>query len=111
MTLKWQVTSFSRKIRQKWQSIEEQRIDREYEVALVPLDDVCLSGFESITQTCLLVVRTWIEKSVFIGNISLIYRISDGSERILNTDYQIGGISEKYWENHRNISNILVWNR
>ena len=55
--------------------------------------------------------QTWIEKSIFIGNISLIYRISDGSERILNTDYQIGGISEKYWENHRNISNILVWNR
>ena len=41
------VTSSSRKVKRKWQSREERRIDREYDVVLVPSDGVCLSGSES----------------------------------------------------------------
>ena len=43
--------------------------------------------------------QTWIEKLIFIGDISLIYRISDDLERILSTDYRTGGISKKNREN------------
>ena len=56
-------------------------------------------------------VKSWIEISVFIddilvfiGNISRIYRISDGPKTILSTNYRTGGISEKYREY------ISVWN-
>ena len=45
--------------------------------------------------------QTWIEKSIFIGNISLIYRISDDLERILSTDYRTGGISKKKYRENR----------
>lgn len=41
------VTSSSRKVKRKWQSREQRRIDREYDVVLVPSDGVCLSGSES----------------------------------------------------------------
>ena len=43
--------------------------------------------------------QTWIENLIFIGDISLIYRISDDLERILSTDYRTGGISKKNREN------------
>ena len=46
--------------------------------------------------------QTWIEKSIFINDISLIYQISDDPERILSTDYRIGGISKK-----KNIGKII----
>ncbi|KAK9285304.1 hypothetical protein L1049_024495 [Liquidambar formosana] len=36
-----------RKVKRKWQSREERRIDREFDVVLVPSDGVCLSGSES----------------------------------------------------------------
>lgn len=42
------VTSSSpRKIKKKWHSREERKIDREHDVVLVPTDGVCLSGSES----------------------------------------------------------------
>lgn len=41
------MASSSRKIRRKWKSREERRIDKEYDVVLVPSDGVCLSGSES----------------------------------------------------------------
>ncbi|KAA8530755.1 hypothetical protein F0562_005477 [Nyssa sinensis] len=37
----------SRKVKRKWRSREERRIDKEYDVVLVPSDGVCLSGSES----------------------------------------------------------------
>uniref|UniRef100_A0A5B6ZU49 Uncharacterized protein n=1 Tax=Davidia involucrata TaxID=16924 RepID=A0A5B6ZU49_DAVIN len=37
----------TRKVKRKWQSREERRIDKEYDVVLVPSDGVCLSGSES----------------------------------------------------------------
>lgn len=37
----------SRKVKRKWSSREERRIDKEYDVVLVPSDGVCLSGSES----------------------------------------------------------------
>lgn len=40
-------SSSSRKVKRKWHSREERRIDREYDVVLVPSDGVCLSGSES----------------------------------------------------------------
>ena len=49
-----------------------------------------------------LCLQSWIEKSVFIDDISPIYRISDDLERILSIDYRMGGILEKYRES-RNI--------
>ncbi|KAL6993210.1 hypothetical protein U1Q18_011327 [Sarracenia purpurea var. burkii] len=39
--------SSTRKVKRKWQSREERRIDKEYDVVLVPSDGVCLSGSES----------------------------------------------------------------
>ncbi|GAB4848795.1 hypothetical protein Ancab_003588 [Ancistrocladus abbreviatus] len=36
-----------RKVKKKWQSREERRIDKEYDAVLVPSDGVCLSGSES----------------------------------------------------------------
>lgn len=39
--------STSRRIKKKWSSREERRIDREYDVVLVPSDGGCLSGSES----------------------------------------------------------------
>lgn len=41
------IASSPRKVKRKWQSREERRIDREYDVVLVPSDGVCLSGSES----------------------------------------------------------------
>ncbi|KAL3524927.1 hypothetical protein ACH5RR_013299 [Cinchona calisaya] len=42
-------SSSSRKVKRKWKSREERRrrIDKEYDVVLVPSDGVCLSGSES----------------------------------------------------------------
>ncbi|KAL2905851.1 hypothetical protein RDABS01_004561 [Bienertia sinuspersici] len=37
----------SRKIKKKWHSREERKIDREHDVVLVPNDGFCLSGSES----------------------------------------------------------------
>ncbi|OVA01861.1 hypothetical protein BVC80_9075g111 [Macleaya cordata] len=37
----------SRRTKRKWQSREERRIDREYDLVLVPSDGGCLSGSES----------------------------------------------------------------
>ncbi|KAJ4966333.1 hypothetical protein NE237_018182 [Protea cynaroides] len=39
--------STPRRIKRKWHSREERRIDREYDVVLVPSDGGCLSGSES----------------------------------------------------------------
>lgn len=36
-----------RKIKKKWQSREDKRVDREYDIVLVPSDGGCLSGSES----------------------------------------------------------------
>ncbi|KAG6514050.1 hypothetical protein ZIOFF_024389 [Zingiber officinale] len=41
------VRSNSRKIKKKWQSREERRIDKEYDIVLVPSDGVCMSGSET----------------------------------------------------------------
>ncbi|KAL6959495.1 hypothetical protein U1Q18_043253 [Sarracenia purpurea var. burkii] len=41
------IASSTRKVKRKWQSREERRIDKEYDVVLVPSDGVCLSGSES----------------------------------------------------------------
>lgn len=45
----WSVSPSTRKVKRKWNSREERRrgIDKEYDVVLVPSDDVCLSGSES----------------------------------------------------------------
>ncbi|KAJ6794828.1 Uncharacterized protein M6B38_227970 [Iris pallida] len=40
-------SSSSRRIGRKWRSREERRIDREYDIVLVPSDGVCMSGSES----------------------------------------------------------------
>ncbi|KAL6012607.1 hypothetical protein ACLOJK_003096 [Asimina triloba] len=40
-------TSTSRRVKRKWQSREERRIDREYDLVLVPSDGGCWSGSES----------------------------------------------------------------
>ncbi|XP_008793851.1 uncharacterized protein LOC103710045 [Phoenix dactylifera] len=37
----------SRRIKRKWHSREERRIDREYDIVLVPSDGGCMSGSES----------------------------------------------------------------
>ncbi|XP_073101050.1 uncharacterized protein [Elaeis guineensis] len=39
--------SSSRRIKRKWHSREERRIDREYDIVLVPSDGGCMSGSES----------------------------------------------------------------
>lgn len=39
--------SSSRRVKKKWRSREERKIDREYDLVLVPSDGGCLSGSES----------------------------------------------------------------
>ncbi|KAI4337595.1 hypothetical protein L6164_015991 [Bauhinia variegata] len=41
------VSSSSRRVKRKWHSREERKIDREYDVVLVPSDGGCVSGSES----------------------------------------------------------------
>ncbi|KAG7968085.1 hypothetical protein I3843_08G134100 [Carya illinoinensis] len=41
------IASSQRKVKRKWQSREERKIDREFDAELVPSDGVCLSGSES----------------------------------------------------------------
>ena len=41
------IASATRKVKRKWHSREERRIDKEYDIVLVPSDGVCLSGSES----------------------------------------------------------------
>jgi len=41
------ISSSQRKVKRKWQSREERRIDREFDAEVVPSDGVCLSGSES----------------------------------------------------------------
>ncbi|XWS25383.1 hypothetical protein CRYUN_Cryun27aG0064000 [Craigia yunnanensis] len=41
------MASSSRRIKRKWHSREERKIDREYDVVLVPSDGGCVSGSES----------------------------------------------------------------
>lgn len=41
------IASSPRKVKKKWQSREERRIDKEYDIVLVPSDGGCLSGSES----------------------------------------------------------------
>lgn len=41
------IRSSTRRIKRKWQSREERRIDREYDIVLVPSDGGCMSGSES----------------------------------------------------------------
>ncbi|KHG15119.1 Ribosomal RNA small subunit methyltransferase A [Gossypium arboreum] len=41
------MASSSRKVRRKWHSREERKIDREYDVVIVPSDGGCVSGSES----------------------------------------------------------------
>lgn len=40
-------SSSSRKVKRKWHSREERKIDREYDIVLVPSDGGCVSGSES----------------------------------------------------------------
>ncbi|KAA8528362.1 hypothetical protein F0562_035717 [Nyssa sinensis] len=44
---KGNMTSTSGRVKRKWQSREERKIDREYDVVLVPSDGGCVSGSES----------------------------------------------------------------
>ncbi|XP_059286524.1 uncharacterized protein LOC132039973 [Lycium ferocissimum] len=37
----------SRKVKRKWESREERKVDREYDIVLVPSDGGCVSGSES----------------------------------------------------------------
>ncbi|OMO50765.1 hypothetical protein CCACVL1_30268 [Corchorus capsularis] len=41
------MASSSRRVKRKWHSREERKIDREYDVVLVPSDGGCVSGSES----------------------------------------------------------------
>ncbi|WMV26886.1 hypothetical protein MTR67_020271 [Solanum verrucosum] len=41
------MASSSRKVKRKWQSREERKIDREYDIVIVPSDGGCVSGSES----------------------------------------------------------------
>ncbi|XP_044474714.1 uncharacterized protein LOC123202719 isoform X2 [Mangifera indica] len=41
------MASSSRRVKRKWQSREERKIDREYDVVIVPSDGGCVSGSES----------------------------------------------------------------
>ncbi|XP_060173306.1 uncharacterized protein LOC132604017 [Lycium barbarum] len=41
------MASSSRKIKRKWESREERKVDREYDIVLVPSDGGCVSGSES----------------------------------------------------------------
>lgn len=41
------IRSSSRRTKKKWQSREERRIDKEYDIVLVPSDGGCMSGSES----------------------------------------------------------------
>ncbi|XP_031248592.1 uncharacterized protein LOC116106376 [Pistacia vera] len=41
------MASSSRRVKRKWQSREQRKIDREYDVVLVPSDGGCVSGSES----------------------------------------------------------------
>lgn len=41
------MTSSSRRVKRKWQSREERKIDREYDIVIVPSDGGCVSGSES----------------------------------------------------------------
>uniref|UniRef100_A0A5B7AQ40 Uncharacterized protein n=1 Tax=Davidia involucrata TaxID=16924 RepID=A0A5B7AQ40_DAVIN len=41
------MTSTSRRVKRKWQSREERKIDREYDAVVVPSDGGCVSGSES----------------------------------------------------------------
>lgn len=41
------IASSQRKVKRKWQSREERKIDREFDAELVPSDGCCLSGSES----------------------------------------------------------------
>ncbi|XP_055810372.1 uncharacterized protein LOC129880387 isoform X1 [Solanum dulcamara] len=41
------IASSSRKVKRKWESREERKIDREYDIVLVPSDGGCVSGTES----------------------------------------------------------------
>ncbi|KAF7830017.1 hypothetical protein G2W53_012350 [Senna tora] len=41
------MASSLRRVKRKWHSREERKIDREYDVVLVPFDGGCVSGFES----------------------------------------------------------------
>ncbi|XP_009630010.1 uncharacterized protein [Nicotiana tomentosiformis] len=41
------MSSSSRKVKRKWQSREERKIDREYDIVIVPSDGGCVSGSES----------------------------------------------------------------
>ncbi|KAJ8551124.1 hypothetical protein K7X08_000494 [Anisodus acutangulus] len=41
------MASSSRRVKRKWQSREERKIDREYDIVIVPLDGGCVSGSES----------------------------------------------------------------
>lgn len=45
--VKANVGSSSRKVKRKWHSREERKVDREYDVVLVPSDGGCVSGSES----------------------------------------------------------------
>lgn len=40
-------SSSSRRVRRKWQSREERRVDKEYDLVIVPSDGGCMSGSES----------------------------------------------------------------
>ncbi|XP_023545351.1 uncharacterized protein LOC111804795 isoform X1 [Cucurbita pepo subsp. pepo] len=41
------ISSSSRRVKRKWHSREERKIDREYDIVLVPSDGGCISGSES----------------------------------------------------------------
>lgn len=41
------MASSSRRVRRKWQSREQRKIDKEYDIVIVPSDGGCVSGSES----------------------------------------------------------------
>ncbi|KAG9137435.1 hypothetical protein Leryth_020638 [Lithospermum erythrorhizon] len=43
----WRVASSSRRAKRKWHSREERKIDKDYDLVLVPSDGGCVSGSES----------------------------------------------------------------
>lgn len=47
LTFPRNIASSSGRVKRKWQSREERKIDREYDIVLVPSDGGCVSGFES----------------------------------------------------------------
>ncbi|KAG8660314.1 uncharacterized protein LOC110605826 isoform X3 [Manihot esculenta] len=86
-------TSSYRRVKQKWHSREERKIDREYDAVLVPSDGGCVSGSESDSDYSI----GWLEPHgpAFQSNDD-----EDNSFAVLVTCY--GRAQEKAFENSKN---------